>query len=296
MSSKRKLWLHVGLPKTATTAFQSWMRNNADDLAEQGILYPPLFGTGNDKHNFLVGTLRQNRNFERLEKLLETTSVETFVLSDEGLSNHLDDFSDAALAKFRELTQSWDVRIILVTREAEAWTLSYHKQCVLNPDNGASPLWGTSLTVSEMSHHPRIQRLLNTEKLADDLTKAFGATEVRIHEFESHSWFETCLDGIGVERIEPTMLPRTNQSLPDWSIELLRRVNALTGDQSIRNGWKQALQTYLESNHTILTNLSVSETATVDSVTRRAVLKSYDNLMGEQGSETRAFLLSLDPQ
>ena len=45
----RTLWLHVGIPKTSTTSYQSWMRAQAGALEHAGLLYPDHFGAGNDK-------------------------------------------------------------------------------------------------------------------------------------------------------------------------------------------------------------------------------------------------------
>jgi len=264
MSGIKTLWLHVGIPKTSTTAFQAWMRDHSDALKKRGLIYPPLFGAGNDKHNFLVGDLRRGSDLGTLEALLSETHAPSILLSDEGLSNHLDDFDAEALARFQNLTRDIEVKIILVTREAESWIRSYHKQCVLNPNNGASPLWGTGLSVSEISSHPRIERLLDTKKLAQDLATAFGAADVHKFEYENENWFQTSLKTMGVTMSDAAFLPQTNQSLPDWAIEILRRVNLLTEDRSDRTAWKRALQAYLQTNHTILTNLLDGKTVSVD--------------------------------
>lgn len=294
MTTKRKLWLHVGLPKTATTAFQSWMRHHSDELLKQGISYPPHYGAGNDKHNFLVGALRQNRTLDQLESvLLEAAKVDSILLSDEGLTNHLDDFHEDALAAFRALTQDWDVHVILVTRDANAWLRSYHKQCVLNPNNGASPLWGTSLAASEAADHPRIRRLLAIDELVDDLAAAFGAKEMHRFDFDSEDWFAACLQMISVDSEGSVELPRTNQSLPDWAIEVLRLVNAATASQKIRNAWKLALQNHLKTDHTILTNLSDAVETSLDEAIYESVASAIGPGTSREGVEASAFLNTL---
>ncbi len=252
----RTLWLHVGIPKTSTTAYQSWMRKNAGLLKTSGVVYPDRFGADNDKHNFLVRELRHSPNLEAFEQCLADCHTPNMLLSDEGLTNHLDDFKDESLQRFRELTKDWNVKIILVTRNAASWTRSYHKQCVLNPHNGASPLWGTALTCEEIKDHPRIKRLVDHDGLARDLKIAFGAEFVYPFIYEDTSWFHASLDIMRVNFDSSAKLPHSNQSLPDWSIELLRRVNSYTDLTEIRNQWKIALQSYLGTNHTILTNLT----------------------------------------
>jgi len=293
--TERILWLHVGIPKTSTTSFQSWMRENAAELLKFRLSYPPLFGQGNDKHNFLVGALRQNKELHALKQLLENTNSQHVLLSDEGLSNHLDDFDPNALERFRQLTENWTVKIILMSREAESWTRSYHKQCVLNPDNGASPLWGTSDTVEEISSHPRIIRLLDRDSLAADLQRAFGAQEVHHFEHEDPNWFQTCLDLFGVKIIDGAELPRSNQSLPDWAIEVLRRVNTSTGNQALRNSWKIALQDFLSTNHTILTNLSSATEATINPESLSEIKSTLSLFPIEMQQDVQAFLNQITP-
>ncbi|MEP3655297.1 MAG: hypothetical protein ABJO36_10415 [Litorimonas sp.] len=294
MTANRKLWLHVGLPKTATTAFQSWMQHHSDALLEQGISYPSHFGAGNDKHNFLVGDLRQNQTLNRLQGILQgTAKADHILLSDEGLTNHLDDFHSDALEAFRDLTQGWDVHVMLVTRDADTWLRSYHKQCVLNPNNGASPLWGTGLTVSQVADHPRIRRLLAAEILMDDLRAAFGAKEVRRFDFDSNNWFAACLRAINFDSEGPIELPRTNQSLPDWAIEVLRLVNSSTTSQKIRNAWKVALQNHLKTDHTILTNLTDTVETGLDGNIYEFVLEAINTGSAEAHPEMSTFLGSL---
>jgi len=289
----RTLWLHVGIPKTSTTSFQSWMRAHAAEIERYGLSYPPLFGQGNDKHNFLVGALRHDKALGALEQLLDTTDAPNLLLSDEGLSNHLDDFDPAALDKFRQLTENWIVKILILSREAKSWTRSYHKQCVLNPDNGASPVWGTSLTVEDLSTHPRIRRLLETETLAADLQTAFGAAHVHHYQYEDPSWFGACLKVLGIDMSEEVKLLRSNQSLPDWAIEVLRRVNGLTSDQNMRDSWKRALQLYLSSNHTILTNLSSDQEVRIEARILMEIKAAFRDNPTEMQDDIDPFLAQL---
>ncbi len=287
--TRRTLWLHVGIPKTSTTSYQSWMHSQANALETAGLLYPDQFGAGNDKHNFLVGNLRHRPDLPILERVLSACHTPQMLLSDEGLTNHLDDFNSDALGRFRDLTRDWVVHIILVTREAESWTRSYHKQCVLNPNNGASPLWGTKLTCEEIKAHPRIRRLVDQDGLARDLKTGFGAERVHQFKFEDPTWFNASLDLLGLGLEKDVTLPNSNQSLPDWSIELLRRVNSYTDDTDIRNQWKMALQNYLGTNHTILTNLSGAK-AELDMNVYQNLISNQDSFPSSEKSNADQFL------
>jgi hypothetical protein len=52
-AAERLLWLHIGLPKTGSSFIQSSLRGHADELAEQGYLYPRC-GQHGDGHFFLA--------------------------------------------------------------------------------------------------------------------------------------------------------------------------------------------------------------------------------------------------
>ncbi|MDN5936209.1 MAG: hypothetical protein L0H75_08540, partial [Nitrosospira sp.] len=115
---RRRLLLHVGLPKTGTSALQRWLHENPARLEAAGICYPGAPYLNGDKHQFLVSELRHGG--QSLERLLSSTTHDTVLLSSEGLSNHFHDFSEQGLQRFRHLTANFRVEIVLVTREKTA--------------------------------------------------------------------------------------------------------------------------------------------------------------------------------
>jgi hypothetical protein len=58
----RKVFFHVGLPKTGTTYLQTLMWNNRDELRRQGVLLP---GTSGRQHLWASGAVREDPNLER---------------------------------------------------------------------------------------------------------------------------------------------------------------------------------------------------------------------------------------
>lgn len=255
MSVKRVI-LHAGPPKTGTSGLQNWFRRNRDLLRNAGVDYPDRFAPGEDKHVFLVPEFRQQPALPQLTAILNECDGETLLLSNEGLANHFDDFHTDSLARFRELTASLDVSIILVRRDPEAWTRSYYKQCVLNPNNGGSPLWGTSQSLDVIAEHPRLRRLRDIDVLARDMKAGFGATAVEILPFDRSALAIDIAAMIGAPALAREAVPAVNDSLPDWAIEAIRQVNAEIPDNNGRDRWKAALQSHLKSSHSILTNLA----------------------------------------
>jgi hypothetical protein len=248
MGSRRELILHVGLPKTGTTALQKWFYDHRHALASLGLFYPDLHPIGEYKHAFLVPALRSNQ-LEQLRKLLLQNDSPVIFLSNEGLSNHFYDFDSEALASFREMTAGFKKKVILVTRQAGPWLKSYHKQCVINPDNGASELWGTSLLREELVAHPRIRNLMDHARLTHDMMAGYAAERVIHLEYED-DWFASILEHLGISSRAFGPLPRVNDSMPDWAIEVMRCLNKQKLKAEDNTAWKSALQHHLASSNT----------------------------------------------
>lgn len=248
--ARRKLVLHVGLPKTGSSALQSWLHRHGPALRAHGLVYPDDIPAGEDRHQWLVPALRRNA-LDRLAGLLAAAEDGTMLLSSEGLSNHLDDFSPDALAAFRDMTAGWETEILLVTRAAEPWLRSYYAQCVINPANGASELWGTTLIFEDYARHPRTRRLVDHAALARDLAVAFGAGSVVRLDYEQDCFGEF-LRRFGLADAGLPPPSRTNESVPGWVVPLMLRINRLGLGEEKRRCWRAALQAHLGTGHSVL--------------------------------------------
>lgn len=249
MTVRKKLVLHVGLPKTGTSALQFWCNQNRDRLLAQDIDYPqPTDGAVMPKHQFLVGSLKTNR-LERLASLLEASQTGTLVLSTEGLTNHLYDFRPAALKAFRELTEHYDLNVFLVVREPNTWLKSYYKQAVINPPSIPDFHWATDLRLEEFSTLPRIQRLMDHEALQEDVHIAFGASKVIVARYED-DWMSTFLETIEIgKQSEFTKLNRIHLSVDDDLVEIIRQVNGMRLPAKDRSAFLATLRNCLKIDH-----------------------------------------------
>ena len=245
MTSLQRLILHCGLPKTGTTAVQRWFRDQAPVMRNLGVDYPVHFGAYDDKHGFLVNELRGGGDLPLLGRYIAKTATPALLLSSEGLSNHFHDFPPSALERFRDLTAELEVVVILVTRAPEGWLRSYYKQCVVNPNNGASDLWGTAQPLEAVRGHVRIRRLMDQAALAESLRQGYGTARLLTPRYGDRGWFETLLAEIGLGALADRPLPRMNRSLPDWAVETVRQINALTADTVTRQAWVSCLNAHL---------------------------------------------------
>lgn len=244
---KRRLLLHVGLPKTGTSALQRWCHANSGRFLEQGIRYPtPSADTGMPKHQFIVSDLMAG-DLSRTAQAIAEGGEEGTVLTTEGLTNHLYDFRPIGLEKIRGLFDSFHVTVFLVRRKPEDWLRSYHKQCAINPRN-AEYSYGTDLDLDAFRELPRVRKLMNVPNLAQDCAAAFGAREVVTVDYDS-DWLARFLGLCGYTPSEKVELEATNESVPDWLFEAVLRINRQPFDDKARIAWLGTLQRFANSPH-----------------------------------------------
>ncbi|WP_292532026.1 hypothetical protein [Methylocystis sp.] len=244
---KRRLLLHVGLPKTGTSSLQRWCYANSDRFLEQSIRYPtPSADTAQPKHQFMVSDLMAG-DLSRTAQAVAEGSEESTVLTTEGLTNHLYDFRPIGLEKIRGLFEAFHLTVFLVHRKPEDWLRSYHKQCAINPRN-AEFYYGTGLDLQAFRELPRVRKLMNVPNLAQDCAAAFGAKEVVTMEYDS-DWLVRFLGLCGYTPTEKVELEVTNESVPDWLFEGVLRINRQPFSDNARIAWLGTLQRFANSRH-----------------------------------------------
>jgi hypothetical protein len=231
----RRLVLHVGLPKTGTTTVQAWCSENRPWLANHGVSYPACSSDPKvQKHQFIVSALMTGA-LDPIREALSASDKGVVLLSAEGMTNHFCDFDPKALAEFRELIAPLTPDVLLVRRPTEQWLKSYYKQSLINPRNPPY-YYGTSLAISEFSALDRVRRLLNVDKLAEDLSAAFGAKSITIADHD-RDWVRRLFDLIGLTEAPTPEFPRMNESMPDRIVPLIQYLNCLTISNERRATW-----------------------------------------------------------
>ncbi len=244
---KRRLLLHVGLPKTGTSALQRWCYANSGRFLEQGIRYPtPSADTEMPKHQFIVSDLMAG-DLSRTARAVAEGGEDGTVLTSEGLSNHLYDFRPIGLEKIRGLFEKFYLTVFLVHRNPEDWLRSYHKQCAINPRNAAY-YYGTGLDLHAFRELPRVRKLMNVPNLAQDCAAAFGTKEVVATEYDS-DWLMRFFGLCGYTPTEKVELEVTNESVPDWLFEAVLRINRQPLNDNARISWLGTLQRFTNSRH-----------------------------------------------
>ncbi len=250
-SPRQKLFLHVGLPKTGTSALQTWCNKYREDLKEDGVIYPPVNSmAGGPKHQYVVSGLFKSNLTALRTALSNADDHGNILLSAEGMTNHLYDFRLSALSEFRSVTEGYDVHVFLVSRQVDSWTRSYYKQCVINPTNSEFA-YGTALRYEEFAQLPRVRRLANIKNVVQDVAAAYGARTVTAARYEE-DWMGELLSIIGAGQRGRMQLDQVNESVADGLIEPIRQLNGMGLSVQERNAWLSVIQHCFSTNHNIL--------------------------------------------
>lgn len=129
---KKKLILHIGTHKTATTTIQNALAAARNRMAEQGIWFAHTDREPFPRLNKHCSTYRAvmstdaafDMEFSIFERELEDSGCETLLLSEEGFSEaHYDNF-----AKFGRLTERFDLSVICLLRRQDQFLESVWNQ------------------------------------------------------------------------------------------------------------------------------------------------------------------------
>jgi hypothetical protein len=251
MSSYPDIVLHVGLPKTGSSAFQSFLYGQRKELNRQGWAYPcdPQSPAGPKQQALVFSLLRGE--CPKLGSLYGDIAHYRTIFSNEALTNNLYDFSADVLRAFRNSLSDCNLRLFIVLRNKKDWLSSYYAQSVLNRPNPLLDIDATEMTLAQFAGHPLIKRLLNFGQLIEDVENAFGARDSVVVDSEE-DWLSVFSREFEINFKEGSSLPRRNISAPRWSTELMRQVNSFHLPDEQRVVWAAAVQNCVESQNATL--------------------------------------------
>lgn len=244
--------LHVGLPKTGSKALQSWCRSHVDELSGCGVFYPPFLESElSPKHQFLVNALLGKGDLRTLSAAVALSGGHaSTLLSTEGLSNHLYDFPEQMLERFRRVMKGREVTVFLLRRNPEAWTRSFYKQCVLLAP-AEQYHYGTTLSLEEFRRMPRVARLIDFGRLQADLVSAYGAAGIVVAEAEG-DWFASFREVLSLPDSLGHDLSQENVGVPDWVADVAVQLNHLALPEKVRQAWLGRLEQVVQTRQTTL--------------------------------------------
>ena len=203
-----RLVLHIGLPKTGTTALQHFLALNRDALARNGILYPELqrsfvpWGQNGNGGVFLEAACSLSDLPFCFDKELGTTKAdiedalgrisslageaETLIISEETMvwaiirsqgSRYIEALRDTA----RSCSGAKDIDVLIYLRRQDEWAKSFWKQSVIN-------VHPTTLGFKAWLSSSEPQGIFDYKKLVLRLEEVFGREHVIVRTYERGSF------------------------------------------------------------------------------------------------------------
>jgi len=127
--TKPKIWLHIGIPKTGTTAFQSFCILHEDKLARQKFLYPQTGRRGVAHHELAwaiteVGPKVDRAIYAELKAEILSSGATDIIISSEVF------FVTPNVKILSALLSDFDVRILAFLRHQLVWYPAMYQQYI----------------------------------------------------------------------------------------------------------------------------------------------------------------------
>ncbi len=176
---KKRLFLHIGSHKTATTFLQSSFANNPAAMAGLGILYPHT-GMIFQAHFKLSGELRAPALAQRPLELLPEWSALLAEIDGSPMPNVLlssEDFSWADPQRLSVLADHFDVQVIFYLRSPDSHLESYYNQLVKDFGTRETRTIETYIIEEALA-------FLDTSKMLRPWAQVFGDAAIKLRIFD----------------------------------------------------------------------------------------------------------------
>lgn len=226
--------LHIGSPKTGTTAIQRALRDNQESLAREGLRYPTFLRGENHFELAVYAAEDQDKrahflmNFESADQMREfrATFAETFrtntaggdwIFSSEHLSSRVR--SEESMHRLVDLMNSFDTTVVYYARRQDAMAMASYSTWVRSGDPRAFDV-ESHLNLSERYDHRSIITRWDS---------AFGEANVivRLYPEGSTSVVSDFRSVISDSDASWTMPPKLNPSLDATETVFVREMNRL---------------------------------------------------------------------
>lgn len=261
---KKEIFIHVGLPKTGSTALQQFLYENKDLLIEQNFCYPSAFlKTSPPKHQKIVKALLGRININLLSELNEIKQ-QSIIISSEGFTNHLYEMNIVQSKRVISQMNDYRITVVLMVRKYLDWLESYYSQAVFNPQIKGVGYYGTAALFHQFCNLEEVRQLTNINQLKYDLMKLFN-TECLIEIPYSFNLIDDFCKAVGISITKEFVRNKhVNKSPPKWTVELMRQINKIKINEKQRNAWKALIQKMTLSTHGILNKASIENPKDLD--------------------------------
>jgi len=221
----KRIYLHIGTPKTGTSSLQKYLYKNKEELYKQSVLYPDY--VFNDRHQSLVSAMINNdwlsfmQFFERIVEKL--SNANTIVISSEGFYNYTAQFSEVAKLFWQVISEITNFKVVVYIRRQDEFLESFYRQCVINPKDNYN-IYGQDLNIEDFLRNERVKANLDYETSLKTWCEIAGNNKVIVRPYQS----DVIKDFLGLLNIDNSgfkAIENQNLSLPTIAVELIRRCN-----------------------------------------------------------------------
>ncbi|CDT77927.1 hypothetical protein VCR12J2_1010149 [Vibrio coralliirubri] len=248
--------LHIGLPKTGSSALQQYLFDNRDWLAGHKVYYPEhVTSKANPKHQWLTTSILKSE-FQELQNVLSNSKgYKRVILSTESISNDLYNYKSEALDEFLSILCSFGrLKLCIVDRDKYKWAKSYYKQAILNQDSARMPFYSTADDFSTFVSDVTISKFMCRAQLLSDIESSFNAPIKRFN-YEEHDIVEIAHWLTGLELPQFT-LTNKNDSISDAAAEVMCQLNAKIVSRREKYAWTKVLLDTCPNSSAVMHSLS----------------------------------------
>ncbi len=233
----KKIIIHIGIHRTATTALQSFLRENKLLLEDHSIRIPETGYALGSSHqlpwcflrdlptHYPVSPLSHRELFNNLIEEIDSRPESIFILSSEDFCLIDKDSAkeNPSLDEIANYLKKYDVTIIAYLRNQVEFISSYLNQAIKAYDTRIVPQTAESV-------NSYFKNVLDYEKLLERWGKAFGEDNLCVRSFHlavsEDGIIADFLSQVGIEMELKTSTP-TNQSLDEKTLSFRKYLNTL---------------------------------------------------------------------
>jgi len=221
----KEVYLHIGMPKTGSSALQAFFALNVEALQKEGIYYPDparfnqAFQTSSGNGDFLIDLLSK-KNTNEIQKFIHEKLELTqniLLFSSEHLFHIIRVHHEFVFSSLRD----FNIKIVIYVRRQDELFSSVYNQTVKNHND-------TSLDSNSISkYHDFAEVLMNIKNYLP--VDRIIVRPYEIEQFNQNNIYDDFCNIIGVKRNTSFILPEpiVNPSLSPSALEYRRLVNFL---------------------------------------------------------------------
>lgn len=200
----KTLYLHIGTPKTATSAIQKFLADNREALREDGYCYPDSLHRYPDVHirrngHFLVGTVvsedgkrEKEKEAAYFEAGLQNVAAcfvkyENVVLSDESIWRAVSYTRKTLFSQLKEEADknNYKIKVIVYLRRQDTFVLSLWNQKVKHNSSPSSSLRCEDYIANALQ---KDKRMFAYGKKLDEIAEVIGKENLIVRRFAPYDW------------------------------------------------------------------------------------------------------------